>query len=407
MPEILLIRHAESDANVAGVWQGRGDAALSRRGLAQVESLRRRAIGSLDLVVSSPLRRARDTATVLVPEVDVDPDLVEIDVGSWEGVAYDVIAQRDGDLLRAVYSGEEVAFGRTGESMRQVADRAWTVIDRVAERVGSDGRAAIVTHGGVIDSVVGTLLTPGRRRMHRMVANASVTLIEGKPGDWRLARFNDTVHLGRMSPAVHQHLDAGGPVVALIRHGRTRANLEGRFQGQSCSGLDEVGKRQAESLGRWYGPVEHLYSSPLPRAMMTADALDGTTPTPDPGLMELGLGEWEGLTREEVAAGWPDLMGRIFDRGEDLPRGETGETWAAAGARLAGTIDRLDFPAGKVSTVVTHGGVLRSYLGTLAGEAAIGLHRLATPPNTSITHVAMTRYGPLLCDYAVTPHLIS
>jgi broad specificity phosphatase PhoE len=406
MPEILLIRHAESEANVAGIWQGRGDAGLSRRGMAEVESLRRRPLGPFDLVASSPLRRATETAAALSSHVVVEPGLVEIDVGDWEGIAYSVVAERDADLLAAVYAGEEVAFGKTGESMTEVAERAWTVIEKVAAQVGDAGRAALVTHGGVIDSVVGALLTPGRRRMHRMVANGSVTEIAGKADDWRLARFNDTAHLGRLSLTVDQHLRAGHPVLALVRHGRTRANLENRFQGQSCWGLDEVGRRQAESLARWYGPVERLYSSPLARAMMTAEPFQGAAPQPEPGLMELGLGVWEGLTWDQVFAGWPDLVARIFDKGEDLPRGETGETWAGAGARFAATIDRLDLPPGEVTTVITHGGVMRSYLGTLAGDAAIGLRRLATPANASVSHLALTSRGPLLCDYAVTPHLI-
>ena len=117
------------------------------------------------------------------------------------------------------------------------------------------------------------------------------------------------------------------------------------------------------------------------------------------------MGAWEGLTWTQVRQGWADLHRRIFEDGEDLARGESGETWAAATSRMIATIDGLDVTPGAVTGVVTHGGVIRAYVGTLGGDVTSTTCRLATPANTSVTHVALTRSGPVLCDYAVAPHL--
>lgn len=406
MAEIVLVRHAESEANVAGAWQGRGDAALSAAGRVQVEALAGRVRGrAFDAVLASPLGRALDTARAFSDTPEVEDDLIEIDLGRWEGVSFDVVAAKDMAVLRSIYEGSDDPFGGTGERMSEAAARLQGVIDAVATRVGPDGRAVLVTHGGMIDSLINRLFATVTRRPHRMAGNASLTHLIGEPGSWRLSRFNDMTHLGPLPPFAVHHLEKGGAVLALIRHGRTRANLDGRFQGQSCWGLDEVGESQAARLADWYGPYERVYSSPLGRATATAAALGATTPLLVEGLMEISLGDWEGLSREEVEQDWPDLARRIYQEGEDLPRGVSGETWRQATERMVATIGALEALPGKVTAVVSHGGVLRAYLGTIGGDTTSTLCRLANPSNSSVTHVALTDDGPVLCDYAVAPHL--
>lgn len=391
---------------MAGAWQGRGDAALSPAGRDQVEALADRVGGrAFDAVLTSPLGRARETALAFSDTPEPEDDLIEIDLGRWEGVSFDVVAAKDMAVLRSIYGGSDDPFGGTGERMSEVAARAQRVIDEVAIRVGPDGRAVLVTHGGVIDSLITRLFPTVTRRPHRMAGNASLTHLVGEPGSWRLSRFNDMTHLGPLPPFAVHHLEKGGAVLALIRHGRTRANLDGRFQGQSCWGLDEIGETQATLLADWYGPYERVYSSPLGRATATAAALGATTPLLVEGLMEISLGDWEGLSREEVEQDWPDLARRIYEEGEDLPRGVSGETWRQATERIVATIGSLEALPGKVTAVVSHGGVLRAYLGTIGGDTTSTLCRLANPSNSSVTHVALTDDGPVLCDYAVAPHL--
>jgi broad specificity phosphatase PhoE len=191
----------------------------------------------------------------------------------------------------------------------------------------------------------------------------------------------------------------------LIRHGQTRANTEGRWQGQGDWGLDETGHRQARALRDWYGAFPTVYTSPLGRALSTAEyvASDGVIPVE--GLKELDMGRWEGLTTDEIYEVWPDLMGTIYQDGVDLRRGETGESWGELTGRIRETVHTLAPATGRPTLVVAHGGAIRAYVSSLTEITDSHSESLYTPANTSVTHVALTETGPLLLDYAVSAHL--
>ncbi|HSM45881.1 MAG TPA: histidine phosphatase family protein, partial [Acidimicrobiia bacterium] len=98
--EIVFIRHAESQANLDGVWNGRSDGPLSEAGEASLEPLGRRlSTWVFDAVISSPLTRARITAAAFSDEVEIDDDLVEINLGKWEGMHFADVQERHGDEL--------------------------------------------------------------------------------------------------------------------------------------------------------------------------------------------------------------------------------------------------------------------------------------------------------------------
>lgn len=114
--------------------------------------------------------------------------------------------------------------------------------------------------------------------------------------------------------------------LALVRHGESAWIAEGRFQGHGDPPLSEVGRRQAAAVGARlaaparmpalplpeYPPLA-LWHSPLRRAAETAQAIHEARGGDAPlrsleTLMELGQGEWEGLTHDEVRARWPDEL---------------------------------------------------------------------------------------------------
>ncbi len=94
----------------------------------------------------------------------------------------------------------------------------------------------------------------------------------------------------------------------LARHGQSLWNEVRRFQGENDVGLSDLGRTQAEALGRAVREgyrVRTAYVSPMQRAFDTAKiALAGTgiRLVPLPELRELSLGEWEGCTVEEIRA---------------------------------------------------------------------------------------------------------
>jgi len=122
-------------------------------------------------------------------------------------------------------------------------------------------------------------------------------------------------------------------VVALLRHGESTWIAEGRFQGQADPPLSATGRRQAQlaavrladpgrppALPIPTGPPGEIIHSPLARtsetaalvaaAITTSVAPDGApVPVrPEPGLLEIGQGEWEGLPGTEIEARWPDVI---------------------------------------------------------------------------------------------------
>ncbi len=102
----------------------------------------------------------------------------------------------------------------------------------------------------------------------------------------------------------------------LIRHGQTEYNADARVQGSSDVPLNAVGRAQAEALAPRLArlvlaePLDGIWSSPLGRALETArialPAAERGRLETDPRLREMYEGAWEGLTREELEARFPD-----------------------------------------------------------------------------------------------------
>lgn len=407
MTQLVLLRHGESEANAAQVWQGRADGPMTWQGERQAEEVAKRLAGQTwDLVVSSPLRRAMATAGSVSAQYESDDDLLEVDLGEWDGLPFATVLNEHGQDLLAILAGADNRYGARGEKPSQVAGRMRKALDRIAGAVGPDGRALVVSHGGAIDSVVAGLLAgPGSIRTVGLVSNASLTVLNLREGRWRLQTLNDTDHLGLPSPEVRKRTADGDPVLAIFRHGQTAANVNGVWQGQTCWGLDEVGEQQADRLAGWYGTLDRVYTSRLPRALETARRLTLAEPVPVDGLEEIGMGLWEGLTVEEIKERWAELFEAIFKKRQDLARGETGESWQTMSDRFRKAIDGLDLPPGRVTGVVAHGAAIRAYLTSLSGGDWHLASNLETPFNTSVSHIAFTGRGPLILDYNIAPHL--
>lgn len=166
--------------------------------------------------------------------------------------------------------------------------------------------------------------------------------------------------------------------VVLWRHGRTAYNQQRRFQGQRDIALDERGRAEARAAARVLAeevlgddPVT-VVSSDLARAVGTAVELTrlvGGEPVLDPALREVYAGEWEGLARHEIIAGWPDDFA-AWTRGDDLPVGG-GERRSEVAKRTAEAV-RAHAESTRSGTLVvtSHGGALRGGMLVLMGMEA-------------------------------------
>lgn len=174
-----------------------------------------------------------------------------------------------------------------------------------------------------------------------------------------------------------------------MRHGQSTWNQEHRIQGQLDPPLSEQGRRQASLLGarlagrRFAG----FYSSDLKRAFETAEIIGAAiqlAPSPLTSLREVFLGEWEGLTSQEIAQGFPQAWASwVADPDWDVVPG--GEGQAAFDVRVAAAMEDLlrAHPTGDV-LVVTHGGVIQVALHRIVGAPSRGLFPFKIQ-NASIT----------------------
>ena len=201
-------------------------------------------------------------------------------------------------------------------------------------------------------------------------------------------------------------------VIMLIRHGRTPGNSSGRFIGQFDEVLDSEGERQATLLVPRITAFEpdRVISSDLQRCTQTMApfaAASGMGIETDPGLREVGDGEWTNLSPEELWAGWPDLMER-YRHGEDVPR-PGGEQWSDVRRRVLGSLSRIIGEMGSEDRVVicTHAGPSMLISSWVTGSVLPGnifLGQLRPPANASVT--IFDPHQPALITYNETCHLL-
>ncbi|MCC5953154.1 MAG: histidine phosphatase family protein [Acidimicrobiia bacterium] len=98
----------------------------------------------------------------------------------------------------------------------------------------------------------------------------------------------------------------------VLRHGQSEWNAQGRWQGQADPPLTDLGRRQAATAARHIGAIDVVASSDLQRAAETAAIVAehlGVGPVVTvAGLRERHVGEWEGLTHDEIRARWPGYL---------------------------------------------------------------------------------------------------
>jgi len=144
---ILIVRHGQSEWNAAGRWQGRADPPLTFEGRRQA-SVAARALGPFDAVVSSPLQRAGETASIIAEylgtgTVLTDTDLMERDAGEWQGLTRNEIELEWPGYL------EEGKRPPSYESNEAMVGRVIGALSRIAERA-QGGNVLVVAHGGVV-----------------------------------------------------------------------------------------------------------------------------------------------------------------------------------------------------------------------------------------------------------------
>jgi probable phosphoglycerate mutase len=157
--------------------------------------------------------------------------------------------------------------------------------------------------------------------------------------------------------------------VVLWRHGQTDWNVENRFQGHSDIPLNKVGHYQASEAAQVLAALrpDRIISSDLIRARETAAALAALTDITveiNPNLRETDGGLWEGKLASENRATHGELFANWYEGGDE-PAGVTGERRSDVAKRAVAVIEKETTNFSGTIVFVTHGGTVRSVLGSI------------------------------------------
>ncbi len=196
---VLIVRHGSTAHSAERRLSGRNDLPLNDVGTAQAAALAARDFGAVDVVVSSPLRRARQTAEAIATprglDVQLVDDLAEVDFGAFEGMTMGEARAAYPEAAAAWLASIETA-PPGGESFAALARRVRRARDAVvAEHAGRT--VVLVSHVTPIKTLVRLALdAPPSALFRTHLDTASVSRIDYTGADGASLRlFNDTGHL--------------------------------------------------------------------------------------------------------------------------------------------------------------------------------------------------------------------
>ncbi|MFE6981189.1 bifunctional RNase H/acid phosphatase [Streptomyces griseus] len=201
---LVLLRHGETALTPEKRFSGSGgtDPELSATGRGQAERAAEHfaALGVVQDIVSSPLRRCRETAAAVAArlglDVRIDEGLRETDFGAWEGLTFTEVRERYGDDLTAWLASPDTAPTGGGESFAEVTERVAAARDRIVARYA--GRTVLlVTHVTPIKTLVRLALGAPPESLFRMELSAASisTVAHYGDGNASVRLLNDTSHL--------------------------------------------------------------------------------------------------------------------------------------------------------------------------------------------------------------------
>ena len=178
----------------------------------------------------------------------------------------------------------------------------------------------------------------------------------------------------------------------LVRHGETDWNRDGRWQGHSDTQLNEAGREQARRVAAELDGVDAVYASDLARAAETAEIIAAELGLPvrlDARLRERSFGAWEGLTADEIEAGFRDQHLRWL-AGEGAGADDA-EPFDAFAARVRSFLeDVVDAHRDETVLLVAHGGSIRVIHALASGLDYVRDHRsIPGVPNCAVSRYAV------------------
>ncbi len=192
-----LVRHGQTQANIDRVWHGRTDTQLTELGVQQAKKLGAHFHHYMtpEAIYASPLQRARVTAEAIANRFDLpvnlDPRLMEFDLGDWEGVTFESLQDGRGIMDKLVNDPDFTA--PRGESQNLVKKRMVEAIEEITHKHPEEN-IVIVAHGVAIGIALSHLLE-GDTTAWPKYSKANTAFSELCLDTRKLLSYNRTDHL--------------------------------------------------------------------------------------------------------------------------------------------------------------------------------------------------------------------
>lgn len=193
---IFLIRHGMTEGNRDGRYIGSTDVPMCEEGKQQIQALAEKAVyPQASLFFSSPLTRCVDTLRILYPEVrpELVPELAECSFGIYENRRFDEL--KDDETFRKWLAGKGQSAPSGGESGVEFQARCCRGFAALVDKLLRSGEtsAVLLTHGGVIMSILSTFGLPRRPFYEWLIGNGCGFEVVVTPQLWMSGRVVEVV----------------------------------------------------------------------------------------------------------------------------------------------------------------------------------------------------------------------
>ena len=206
MAKLILARHGETEWNVEKVFRGRADVSLDEVGIRQAELLGKYLRNwRLEVIYSSPVKRALDTANIVARYMEVAvciaEGLTDFDFGEWQSLSEQEVKR----LYPAIFNEWQTSPHKVrmpgGENLDDVTKRTAEVVDEVLSR--HHGNVLLVSHRVVLKVLICSLLGLDNSHFWNISQDVcGLTIFDYVDGRFVLTRHNDTSHLQELQKSV-------------------------------------------------------------------------------------------------------------------------------------------------------------------------------------------------------------
>ncbi len=198
--QVIIVRHGQTEWNIANIRQGHLDSPLTEEGIAQAKALARRLMcEKFSALYSSDLGRAVQTAQIIAEatghEIVTDPRLRERHLGIFQGLSSDEIKEKHPEEYKLHRTLGPDYVIPSGESVRQHVARNLACLNEVAAKHLGE-TIVVITHGGVLSGLFRhTFSIPFEAPRRFEFTNAGLNVFVYEQGSWFLQTWGDLSHL--------------------------------------------------------------------------------------------------------------------------------------------------------------------------------------------------------------------